>query len=727
MKQANRILQKNRRFPTVSACRGRLRRYALALGVTLALAACGGGGSGDSAPAPGPATPGPGAANSTPSANFRVTPASGPAPLEVSLDASASTDSDGSISRYAWEFGDGETGEGRTVRHTYSAEGSYTVRLTVTDDDGASATVAQNVQVERNVEGTGLLAPIRTATCGELYRRLRDAEGQDLVALVRGGNLICVSDLQWTEDRSLQVIVSREQNAITVAEAVPLVMETYTGRGGQGIKQMFLYLKVVKDIHYWCRTRKSCSGEEFENAEAWPAGPGSPAYEAVKSAADSFVEHPQFFGYEEPHGDNLWEFAVMVIEFDMEGAYLKVVTDWLNRWDDRYAAMPIYRDAVLRILDIAYQGHRRPGEFGPVFGADEALMHAFRDFVLEERWLETSSHRMMERSALELGRYSKYPGTANYDAVLPILDSVRNAYENDVRGEGLWLRVVAQINYDDPENCSRYGLCEWYAGEGFNANFRATLFDNALNCPNTAPPSDSIAVMSQDLTAEELDTACRRLHDHAEYFHTLFETNYTPVRDDFNDRLEVFVFKDGTSCEDMESAAFGPRPDSCSGIYYENDPSDRDTVARVILTEYTPDENPLDPELAVWNFEHEFGHYLDGRFNRYGAFRGQDDNIHWWTEGFAEYFAAETSRYIGLPPFRTSYSLTDILLRSDSLRTPYRDRHLAVRFFMDNHRGFIDTLMGYTRTGDWDAYASHLTSEGPKYQAEFEQWLIRRR
>ena len=51
------------------------------------------------------------------------------------------------------------------------------------------------------------------------------------------------------------------------------------------------------------------------------------------------------------------------------------------------------------------------------------------------------------------------------------------------------------------------------------------------------------------------------------------------------------------------------------------------------------------------------------------------------------------------------------------------DRHLTVRFFMDKHRQFVDTILVYMRSGDWDAYRSHLTSEAPKYEADFRSWL----
>jgi PKD repeat protein len=54
---------------------------------------------------------------------------------DIVFDGSASSDEDGVIVSYVWEFGDGNTGTGETVTHRYTQSGSFTVTLTVTDDD----------------------------------------------------------------------------------------------------------------------------------------------------------------------------------------------------------------------------------------------------------------------------------------------------------------------------------------------------------------------------------------------------------------------------------------------------------------------------------------------------------------------------------------------------------------------------------------------------------------
>ena len=81
--------------------------------------------------------------NVPPTAAFSSTPTD----LSVAFDASDSSDSDGTIASYAWTFGDSTTGTGKTVTHAYGAAGTYTVKLVVTDNKGATATTTGSVMV----------------------------------------------------------------------------------------------------------------------------------------------------------------------------------------------------------------------------------------------------------------------------------------------------------------------------------------------------------------------------------------------------------------------------------------------------------------------------------------------------------------------------------------------------------------------------------------------------
>ncbi len=67
--------------------------------------------------------------------------------LSCSFDGTGSTDSDGTVSSYEWDFGDGATDAGATVTHSYAEAGTFTVTLTVTDNDGTGASSDQSVSV----------------------------------------------------------------------------------------------------------------------------------------------------------------------------------------------------------------------------------------------------------------------------------------------------------------------------------------------------------------------------------------------------------------------------------------------------------------------------------------------------------------------------------------------------------------------------------------------------
>ncbi|MDV7399339.1 PKD domain-containing protein, partial [Arthrospira platensis SPKY1] len=76
-------------------------------------------------------------------------PVFGQPPLEVTFNASGSSDPDGQVVRYDWNFGDGHTltDGGPIVQHTYNSLGSFIASVTVTDNDGGTASTSVQVQV----------------------------------------------------------------------------------------------------------------------------------------------------------------------------------------------------------------------------------------------------------------------------------------------------------------------------------------------------------------------------------------------------------------------------------------------------------------------------------------------------------------------------------------------------------------------------------------------------
>jgi len=108
-----------------------------------------------------------------PVASFTYSPSS---PVEgdpVTFDASGSSDTDGSIVSYDWDFDDGNTTgvTDPTIIHTYSAADTYNVTLTVTDDDGLTDSTTTEINVSaapvRDIAITDVTVSATTVTVGD--------------------------------------------------------------------------------------------------------------------------------------------------------------------------------------------------------------------------------------------------------------------------------------------------------------------------------------------------------------------------------------------------------------------------------------------------------------------------------------------------------------------------------------------------------------------------------
>ncbi|MCY4427772.1 MAG: PKD domain-containing protein, partial [Halieaceae bacterium] len=109
-------------------------------------------------------------ANKAPSASFIATPHSGPAPLAVSFDASASADSDGEIVSFDWDFAGFAEASGMLAEHTFTEPGVHPVRLTVTDDLGGVHSTVFELNAE---DGSGVAFTVPYVANGRYAEDLR--------------------------------------------------------------------------------------------------------------------------------------------------------------------------------------------------------------------------------------------------------------------------------------------------------------------------------------------------------------------------------------------------------------------------------------------------------------------------------------------------------------------------------------------------------------------------
>ena len=245
----------------------------------------------------------------------------------------------------------------------------------------------------------------------------------------------------------------------------------------------------------------------------------------------------------------------------------------------------------------------------------------------------------------------------------------------------------------------------------------------------------SIVIRSQALTPELIAQACEMLMAQEKKFHHLFGTQGKPVADDNNRSMRANVYHNRDEFVKYATAHF-TMPTNNGGMYLEGYPDKPGNQAEFVAYEKNG---------QIWNLRHEYVHYLDGRFNKYGDYCNglHDDHagpefcptphlayphIVWWAEGVAEYVAHgdNNPKAVELAGSK-AFQLSELFNTSSNENTGgdrvYRWGYLAVRFMMENHSSEIEQMLGLVRTGDWQGYQELVKSWGTGFDGEFHQWL----
>jgi len=180
--------------------------------------------------------------NQPPVAAITASPTSGVAPLAVSFDASASSDPDGRIVQYEWDFGDGNTFQdtAAVASHTFTTAGNYTVRLTVSDDRGtrhnATAGIAvlpapavTEVSIDQGdthlAEGATLQLTASVAAVGGADRSVTWNSDAASVASVSSAGLVTAHAVGSTTITATSVFDDTKSDSVTVTVAYSIRLD----------------------------------------------------------------------------------------------------------------------------------------------------------------------------------------------------------------------------------------------------------------------------------------------------------------------------------------------------------------------------------------------------------------------------------------------------------------------------------------------------------------------
>lgn len=378
----------------------------------------------------------------------------------------------------------------------------------------------------------------------------------------------------------------------------------------------------------------------------------------------------------------------------------------LTRVLDNYTSAD---DATVHVgMIMLYYGHSHP-EFLAAVKAEPEILRALRRFVVRNLALfGTDRQYLVHNATRELGRFLQHKDIA--PTARPLLADM--ASRGDVVGRlaPLWVGVAEMVDWYDKANCRRYRTCD----------FRATIDRRVLTVRHTCGPA--LRIRAQQLTRTQLRQTCASLAGQDAAFHRVVR-DPGPVAGDQNTSLEVVVFDTSNDYRTYAGVLFDIDTNN-GGMYLEGDPA-------LNQARFIAHEADWLPTFAIWNLNHEYTHYLDGRFDMHGDF---EENMTtptvWWVEGFAEYLSYTYRNEVYADALaeakKQTYALSalfDTTYDHDTKRV-YNWCYLAVRYLVEKHPEDVATVLAEYRAGDWAGARDHLTRViGNRYDTDWYGWL----
>ncbi|WP_345696599.1 M9 family metallopeptidase [Kitasatospora terrestris] len=521
--------------------------------------------------------------------------------------------------------------------------------------------------------------------------------GGALVTAVKGASVDCVNSL-FPLTGSDAYGAFREAQMVAVAGALRDVSASYPGDNSGSATQLVLYL------------RAGYFAQWYHPADVGPYG--SALQTAIRGALDAFFGSAHSRDVTDANGQTLSE-AVTLIDSAAENArYLSVVKRLLSGYNSSYNASWYMLAAVNNTYTVLWRGHQN-ADFVTAVQNDGSVLTTLDAFATANNALLGGGQGyLVSNAGRELARFLQHP--ALQPTVRPLVKHLLDQSTMTGRTAALWVGAAEMTAEYDAANCAYYGTCD------LANRLKAAVLTTSYTC------SPSIRIVAQQMSATELADSCTSLLGQDAYFHGVVRDG-GPVAGDTNTTIEVDVFDSSADYQTYAGAIFGIDTDN-GGMYLEGNPAAAGNQPRFVAYE----AEWVRPAFQIWNLNHEYTHYLDGRFDMYGDFNaGQAQPAVWWIEGFAEYvsysYRGVTYTDAQTQAGRHTYALSTLFDttydNADSTRI-YNWGYLAVRYMLQSHRADVDAVLAKYRAGDWTGARTYLKSTvGTRYDADFNSWL----
>ena len=425
---------------------------------------------------------------------------------------------------------------------------------------------------------------------------------------------------------------------------------------------------------------------------------------------DIFIANDHFYDAGEDHGSVLFSFFRAIDHKEHFASVAKTIGLLSLRMDRQRSSQPSQVRALLLLLRIHWRiANGRESDYASLFDNDRNLLSGLRHLALLD-WMLDVNATLVANAAAELVRPASFSGFALVDEARAVVREILNIYDPYDYGKEPYVNTVRLIDY--------YRLCELFDTCGMKEEIQANVLASSHTC--TLAP---VEIIAQRMTETQNQVACDSLAEIDSLFHDTLETGRIPVANDFNESLQAVVFEDYDAYQ-LYANWFYAIPTNNGGIYIEGEPSDINNVPRFFAYMATW----LSP-VKVWNLEHEYVHYLDGRYNKpgpYRVYRGDANWLNWWVEGLADYLSLGDRN---LPATKLAREPRDLL---DVFDTQWREGsdavygwgYLAVRYLLTRRKAIVREMLATMRSGDYAAFRTYLQSGvTDKLNAEWLHWL----